>query len=85
MTKRQTKHAEQVVEHFKELLSESGRQHVGEKHFEQLALLVESAIDAAVLEESGAYIGQLEEIISRMKRSTERFDAEAESPQAAVQ
>lgn len=81
MTKSQTRHAEQVVDQFRELLSATGRQHVGEKHFAELALLIEAAIDAAVLEENANYVCELEQILRRMKRSGDHFDDEAGSAQ----
>ena len=76
MSKSQTAHAQHVVDQFKTLLSATGRQHVGEKHFAQLALLIEAAIDAAVLEENAYFVGELEKIVGRMKRSGEHFDDE---------
>jgi hypothetical protein len=78
MSKSQAAHAERVVSQFKQLLSATGRQHVGEKHFAQLALLIESAIDATVLEENARYVAELERIVARMKRSGEHFDDEAD-------
>lgn len=77
MSKSQAAHADRVVSQFRELLSATGRQHVGEKHFAQLALLIESAIDATVLEENAHYVAELERIVARMKRSGEHFDDEA--------
>lgn len=50
MTRKHLIHAQHVVDVFKEKLSDSGRQHVGDRHFDELALLVESAISTAVLE-----------------------------------
>ena len=82
MSKSQTEHAEKVVRQFKELLSVTGRQHVGEKHFAQLSLLIEAAIDAAVLEENARYVAELEKIVARMKRSGEHFDDENSAVEA---
>jgi hypothetical protein len=79
MTHSQTRHAERVVDQFKDLLSATGRQHVGEKHFAELALLIESAIDAALLDENAHYVSELERLVLRMKRSGEHFDDEAGS------
>lgn len=76
MSQSQTVHAQKVVDQFKTLLSVTGRQHVGEKHFAELALLIEAAIDAAVLEENAHYVAELEKIVARMKRSGEHFDDE---------
>jgi hypothetical protein len=70
----QSTRAQKVVEHFKEVLSPSGRKAVTESHFEELALMIESAIEAAVLEESGAYASRLEQLIAEMRRSSSTFD-----------
>ncbi|MGW8310524.1 MAG: hypothetical protein ACWGNB_05620, partial [Thiogranum sp.] len=55
-----------------------GRQHVGEKHFQELALLIEAAINSALLEENANYVAELEQILQRMKRSGERFEDSAQ-------
>jgi hypothetical protein len=81
MTQSQTRHAERVVGQFREMLSATGRQHVGEKHFAELALLIEAAIDAALLDENAHYVSELERLVRRMQRSGEHFDTEAGSPQ----
>ena len=74
MTKMQLTRAQKVVDHFKQVLSPSGRKAVSESHFEELALMIESAIEAAILEESGAYANRLEQVITEMRRSTSTFD-----------
>ncbi len=51
MTHKHLPHAERIVQAFRDKLSNSGRQHVGEKHFDELTLLIESAISTSVLEE----------------------------------
>ena len=50
MTHKHLPHAERVVNAFKDKLSQSGREHVGEKHFDELTLMIESAISTSVLE-----------------------------------
>ena len=60
-------------------MSATGRQHVGEKHFAELALLIEAAIDAALLDENAHYVAELERLLLRMKRSGEHFDVEPEA------
>ena len=66
-------HATHVVDTFKEKLSESGRHHVGEKHFDELALLVESAISTAVLEEMEHTADKLDQVASEMRNSAEHI------------
>jgi hypothetical protein len=85
MSHSQTAHAEKVVAQFKELLSVTGRQHVGEKHFAQLALMIEAALDAALLDENAHYVAELETIVRRMKRSGDHFDDESGTSQAVNQ
>lgn len=74
MSKPQAEHAERVVERFKQMLSTSGQQRVGQQHFEELVLLIESAIDSALLEETERFADQLEEMAQAMRRRAEHFD-----------
>lgn len=46
------KQAQHVVESFKGQLSKSGIEHVGQQHFEQLQLLIESALTSAHLQQA---------------------------------
>jgi len=79
MARPQTRHAERVVQLFRDSLSKTGRQAVGEHHFEELTLMIESALDAAVLEEVAVYAAQLERLVDDMKHSTDRYDIDQES------
>lgn len=72
MSRRYAKHASQVVERFKAMLSASGRAHVGEGHFGELSLLIESAITTSVLEE-------MEQAAERMERMAHDFRHHAEA------
>ena len=79
MSHTQAKHAQQVVDSFKKLLSESGRQHVGVHHFEELELLVESAITSAVLEEMEGCADKIEQLAHDMRYKAEHYDKPAKS------
>jgi len=74
MTKMQSKRAQKVVEHFRQVLSPSGRKAVTETHFEELGLMIESAIEAAILEEVANYANRLEHVIAEMKHNAAVFD-----------
>ncbi|HEB55727.1 MAG TPA: phosphatase [Gammaproteobacteria bacterium] len=74
MTHRHTDHAQQVVERFKEMISESGRQHIGQKHFDELTLLIESAISTAVLEELEIAADKMNSLAHQMRNYAEHFD-----------
>ena len=74
MSKRQTEHARSVVAAFKEKLSKSAVEHVGARHFEDLELLVESAVDAAVFIEVERIADRLEKVVGEVRLVAERFD-----------
>ncbi len=74
MSQQQREHARQVVERFRGMLSPSGRQHVGEAHFDELALLVEAAISSAVLEAMESVADRLEALAHEMRNQAEHFD-----------
>ena len=75
MSRRHANHASQVVERFKEMLSASGRAHVGEGHFGELALLIESAITTSVLEAMEQAAEHMEQLARDMRHRAERFEA----------
>lgn len=74
MSQSQTDHAQQVVDSFKEKLSKSGLEHVGQKHFDELQLLIESAIDSAVYLEIERIADKLDSLSHEVRQSAERFD-----------
>jgi hypothetical protein len=73
MSKPQTEHAARVVARFKEMLSADGKQ-VGKPHLDELELLIESAIDSAVLEEAEHFADRLEQMAQEMRKRAERFE-----------
>jgi hypothetical protein len=73
MNRKHMPHAQHVVDTFKSKLSDSGRQHVGEKHFDELALLIESAISTAVLEEMERAADSLEDMAHKMRNNAEHI------------
>ena len=74
MTQRHTEHAQQIVEHFKEMISESGRQHIGQHHFDELTLLIESAMSSAVLVEMEMAADKMDTLAHQMRNYAEHFD-----------
>ena len=73
MTHKHLPHAERVVQAFKEKLSASGRQHVGERHFDELTLMIESAISTSVLEEMERAADKLAELARELRREAEHL------------
>lgn len=49
MKRKELKHAEKIVAHFKNLLSEKNIEDIGDAHFDELSLMIEAAINASVL------------------------------------
>lgn len=74
MSKSQTEHAHQVVEAFKTKLSKSAIEHVGQKHFEDLALLIESAIDSSVLMELETVADRVTLLAKDIRDKAEKFE-----------
>ena len=73
MTHKHLPHAERLVEAFKNKLSKSGREHVGDKHFDELALMIESAISTAVLEETEHAADILQEAVDSIRKGAEHL------------
>lgn len=74
MTQRQREHAQQVVNRFRDMLSQSGREHVGEKHFDELSLLIESAISTAILEELEKAADRMDQLAHDLRNFAEHYD-----------
>jgi len=74
MTQKQTTHALNVVNAFKDKLSKSGIDHVGQKHFDELQLLIESAIDSAVFLELERVVDQIDQLAHTVRNNAEHFD-----------
>jgi len=73
MTHKHLPHANRVVKTFKNKLSQSGRDHVGDKHFDELALMIESAISTAVLEEVEHAADRIHEVVESIRKGAEHL------------
>jgi len=74
MTMKQTVHAQHVVSSFKERLPTALCNDIGEEHFDELALLIESAISAAVLEEMEKAADKIDKLAHDVRHFAEHFD-----------
>jgi len=74
MSHRHQQHAHEIVERFKEMISESGRQHIGKTHFDELALLIESGISSAVLDELETAANKMDDLAHQLRNYAEEFD-----------
>ena len=73
MTHKHLPHAQRVVDAFKNKLSQSGRDHVGEKHFDELTLMIESAISTSVLEEIEHASDRIHEVVESIRKGAEHL------------
>lgn len=74
MTMKQTQHALDVVNSFKAKLPEAMNNDIGQAHFDELALLIESAISAAVLEEMEKTADKIDRMAHDIRHFAEHFD-----------
>lgn len=74
MTMKQTAHAHHVVDSFKAKLPDAMCNDIGETHFEELALLIESAISAAVLAEMEKTADKIDKLAHDVRHFAEHFD-----------
>ncbi len=73
MTHKHLPHAERVVDAFKQKLSQSGREHIGNKHFDELTLMIESAISTAVLEEVEHAADSIHDVVESIRKEAEHL------------
>jgi len=67
-----TKHAQEVASRFKELVEKSGDL-LSEDHYDELSLLIEAAIDTALVEQLEKVAGKLEKLSHAMRNDAEFF------------
>ncbi len=77
MTEQQAAHARKVVDRFRAMIGDTCSQQLGDEHWDELSLLIESAIDAAVLQAEEKICDKLEQLVRDIRADTERFDAPA--------
>ncbi len=65
-------HAQKVVEQFKHLLSSHEIQAVDDEHFDELVLLIEAAIDAAVLDALEKTADRMEQLAKETRHLAEK-------------
>ena len=70
---KRTKHAQEIAARFKELVEVAGDA-LPEKHYDELALLVEAGIDTAVVECLERIAEQLDSMSHKVRTNAEFFD-----------
>jgi hypothetical protein len=74
MTAQQASHAKKVVDRFRELIGEESSRICGEGHWEELGLLIESAIDAAVFDAEERICEKIESFAQSIRANAEFFE-----------
>lgn len=70
---RRTKHAQEVAERFKELVESSGDT-LAQSHYDELTLLVEAAIDTALVDQLESIGNKLDNLAHQMRHDAEFFE-----------
>jgi hypothetical protein len=74
MTQSQKSHAQKVADRFRAILDESGEQCLNDNHYDELSLLVEAAIDAALIEKEEMIADRLQKMAQEIRSDAEHFD-----------
>ena len=72
MPKRQTEHAQKVVDRFRELLRESGDD-INDAHGAELALLIEAAIETSLIDHAKKLAERLDALAHSVRHDAEFF------------
>lgn len=67
-----TQHAQEITNRFRELVEEAG-DNIDSNHLDELSLLIEAGIDAALVDYMEAMATQLEGVANEIRRSAEHF------------
>jgi hypothetical protein len=74
MSKHYAKHAKKVVKGFREILDDNARNTISDEDYDQLAMLVESAISTSVLDAVERVADDLEKTVRKVRKDAERYD-----------
>lgn len=68
-----TKHAQQVTDRFRELVENTGDT-LTDDHYDELSLLIEAAIDTALVEQLEGIANKLDSLAHDLRNNAEFFD-----------
>lgn len=69
-----TKHAQEITNRFRELV-ENANDSLANEHYDELSLLIEAGIDAALVDYMEATANKLEKMAHEVRHSAEFFEA----------
>ena len=70
---RHTEHAQEITDRFRELVEDSGDS-LPTNHYDELSLLIEAGIDAALVDQMEDMAQRLEAMAQEIKNTAERFE-----------
>ncbi len=68
-----TKHAQEIAERFKDLITDAGHS-LPEEHYDELILLIEAGIDTALVERLEKIADKLQQFSHKVRDDAEHFD-----------
>ncbi len=68
-----SKHAQEITSRFRELVENAGHS-LNDEHYDELSLLIEAGIDAALVDYMEITAGRLEKMAHEVRHSAEFFD-----------
>ncbi|MFZ1538963.1 MAG: hypothetical protein WAT23_16475 [Chromatiaceae bacterium] len=74
MSTRYEKHAKHVIKGFKEVIDEDAKKVLTDEDFDQLAILINSAITNSVLSAVEKVADDLEKSVRKIRRGAEHYD-----------
>ena len=73
MTRDHKAHSEEIVQAFQDLLPKKARKHIKESHYAELAVMLESAISTAVMQEVEGVADYLDAYAKKLRKQVENF------------
>jgi len=75
MTENFRRHAQEIVETFKGFLPGEVVEEIGDEHFDELSMLIESAISAAVLQHIEGVADRFGSLAAKVRKEAESYSA----------
>ena len=69
---KRTEHAKEISNRFREIIEQSGDS-LPEKHYNELALLIEAGIDTALVDKLETVADNVEQLAQQIRRDAEKF------------
>jgi len=70
---KRTKHAQEISDRFREMVEQSGDK-LADKHYQELALLIEAGIDTALVETLEKVADQVDAMAHAIRNDAEQFN-----------